>query len=128
MNIEWQDSYCIDNDRIDVQHQKLFAHANAVFALKGQAGQQLAIIQLYAHLRSHFANEEALMREVNFPEYKSHVHLHNDMLASMNSISVAIGKNQATDEDIHKFMSGWLLGHIAQEDTKIAAYVRKHAG
>ena len=50
------------------------------------------------------------------------------MLASMNSISIAISKNQATDDEIHKFISGWLLGHIAQEDTKIAAYVRKHAG
>jgi len=29
MNIEWKDSYCIDNERIDVQHRQLFAHANA---------------------------------------------------------------------------------------------------
>ncbi|MBI2725517.1 MAG: hemerythrin family protein [Polaromonas sp.] len=125
MNIEWQDSYCIDNDRIDAQHRQLFAQANAVFEMNGQAGQRLAIMQLYAHIRTHFADEEALMREVKFPEYMSHRQLHNDMLARMNAISASIGRKHATDEEVRSFMTEWLLGHIAQEDAKIAAYVRQ---
>lgn len=127
MHIEWKDSYCIDNERIDVQHQQLFAHANAVFAFGGKLGHRLAIMQLYAYVRTHFADEEALMREVNFPRYRAHLQLHEALLSRLNEISHAFGKNQASENDLRDFMSKWLLEHITQEDAQIAAYVRKRS-
>ncbi len=127
MKIEWQDSYRTGNERIDEQHEILIAYANSVFEMNGHAGQRLAIMQLYAHLRTHLADEEALMRESKFPEYMSHRQLHNDMLGRMNTISASIGRRQATDEEVHDFITKWVLVHIATEDVKIAAHVRQRA-
>jgi hemerythrin-like metal-binding protein len=127
MKIEWQDSYRTGNDRIDQQHEVLIEYANSVFEMSGLAGQRLAIMQLYAHLRTHLADEEALMRESKFPDYMSHRHLHIDMLARMNTISASIGRRQATDEEVHVFITKWVLVHFATEDAKIAAHVRQRA-
>ena len=127
MHIEWKDSYRTGNDRIDEQHEMLVEYANSVFEMNGLAGQQLAMMQLYAHLRTHFSDEEALMRECKFPDYMSHRHLHHDMLARMNAISASIGRRQATDEEVHKFITKWVMVHIATEDVKIAAHIRQRA-
>jgi hemerythrin len=124
MRIEWKDSYRTGNDRIDEQHEMLIEYANSVFEMNGLAGQMM---QLYAHLRTHFADEEVLMRGCRFPQYMSHRHLHHDMLARMNAISASIGRRQATDEEVHKFITKWVMVHIATEDVKIAAHIRQRA-
>ncbi len=127
MKIEWQDCYRTGNDRIDEQHEVLIEYANSAFEMNGLAGQRLAIMQIYAHLRTHLADEEALMRECKFPDYMSHRHLHHDMLARMNTISVSIGGRRATDEEVHDFITKWVMVHIATEDAKIAAHIRQRA-
>ncbi len=47
MNVEWEDRYCIDNVRIDVEHHQLSAHANSVSSVSGQPGQRLTIMPLH---------------------------------------------------------------------------------
>jgi hemerythrin len=49
------------------------------------------------------------------------------MLARMNAISASIGRRQATDEEVHKFITKWVMVHIATEDAKIAAHIRQRA-
>jgi len=98
-----------------------------VFSVSGKPGHRLAIMQLYAYIRTHFADEEALMREVNFPRYKVQLQLHEALLSRLNAISSAVGKDEASDNDLRDFMTEGLLQHIIQEDSLIAAYVRKRS-
>ena len=125
MNIEWKDSYCIGHDRIDQQHQQLFALANVVFAATAQPAYRLAAMQLYSYIRTHFAEEEALMRSVSYPDYPNHVQMHTAMISRWNAISESIGKNEFKNTEINAFMHEWLLQHIAQHDTQIAAYIQQ---
>lgn len=125
IHIEWKDSYRVGHDRIDLQHQKLFALANAVFAANGQPDYRTAAMQLYSYTRTHFAEEEALMRSVNYPDYPTHAQMHTAMISRLNAISEHIGKNEFKNAEISAFMNEWLLQHIAQHDAQIAAYVRQ---
>ncbi len=125
MHIDWKDSYCIGNDRIDLQHQQLFALANAVFAATAQPDYRIAAMQLYSYIRTHFADEEALMRSVNYPHYPNHVQMHTAMISRLNSISESLGKNEFRNAEINAFMNEWLLKHIAHHDTQIAAHIRQ---
>ncbi len=127
MNIEWKDSYRIGHERIDAQHENLFSLANAVFAATDQPAYRLAAMQLYSYIRTHFSDEEALMRSVNYPAYPSHLQLHNRLLSRMNAISEDIGKNEFKNEEISAFMTDWLLQHIAAEDAQIAVYIRRRS-
>jgi len=124
MNIEWKDSYCIGHDRIDLQHQQLFALGNAVFAATAQPDYRLAAMQLYSYTRSHFADEEALMRSINYPSYPNHVQMHTAMISRLNAISESIGKNEFRNTEINAFLNEWLLKHIVHHDTQIAAYIQ----
>lgn len=125
MNIEWKDSYRIGNDRIDQQHQQLFTLANAVFAATAQPEYRLAAMRLYSYVRTHFADEEALMRSVNYPNYPSHVQMHTAMISRLNAMSEGIGKNEFKNAEINAFMNEWLLTHIGHHDTQIAEHIRQ---
>jgi hemerythrin-like metal-binding protein len=91
MNIEWKDSYRIGDEAIDRQHQELFTLANAMFAATEKAELLLCAIQLFKHVREHFADEEALMKMVGFPGYQAHVESHNLILKKLGEVSHSIG-------------------------------------
>jgi hemerythrin len=128
MNIEWNDCYRVGDERIDLQHQRLFGLANAILRATDQDTYKLAAINLYGYIRKHFADEEALMREVHFPLYRAHVEMHNAMVSRFNAISQAIGRGQWSRDEIRAFMSDWLLHHIGTEDTQLAAHIHKRPG
>lgn len=123
MKIEWKDSYCIGDERIDGQHQALFALANDMFAARDQASLRLCAMRLYRHVREHFSTEEALMRKVDFPGYLQHVESHNRMLADLAAISHDIGNNVIDPIVVSAFLQDWALKHIPKEDAQVAAFV-----
>ncbi len=125
MNVEWKDSYCIGDKTADQQHQKMFELANALFVADNQAALQLGAINLYKHVREHFAAEEALMRAVDFPDYRDHVASHNQLLSQLNAVSQGIGKGQWDKQQIHTLMTDWTLRHILFNDAKMADYISR---
>jgi hemerythrin len=128
MNVEWKDSYRIGNDRIDLQHQQLFEMANAFFMAEDQAALLRCAMALYHQVSAHFADEEALMREVGFPDYAEHVSTHQEILSRLDRISKYVGSLQYDKEQIRAVMIGWALDHIAYSDIKIASYIRTAVG
>ena len=127
MMIEWSDSYLVGDEKIDTQHQHLFALANQVFVSETQAALRMCFVQLYKYVREHFADEEALMLEVGFPVYREHADLHDALLARLNAMSVKIGRSEWNQLEVHAFMEHWLLNHILQEDTRLAQYASQRA-
>ena len=130
--IEWNDSYSVGESKMDAQHRQLFAAINELYdSMASAMPDRQHSLQCFKFLKeytlTHFAEEEALMRKVHFPGYENHVRLHNDLLSRFNAISLDIGKDQIKNEDIHAFMTEWLLQHIGSEDTKIAAHIRHPA-
>lgn len=125
MNIEWNDGYFVGDGRIDAQHRHLFKLADLVVNAPDQNNFRLAAMQLYGYMRTHFADEEILMRTNNYPAYREHQRLHNELLTRFNAISRNFGQGAWNREEIVTFMTTWLLEHVAQEDTKIAAHIRQ---
>jgi hemerythrin len=124
MGIQWNDSYCIGDSHIDRQHQELFVLANRAIGAVDQPAFKLAAMDLYRYMRKHFSDEEKLMREVNYPAYKSHIELHNAMILQFNSISQDVGRGLWNKDAIRSFMTEWVLQHVGEHDAKIAAYIR----
>ena len=127
MNIEWDDLYSLGNERIDQQHKELFQLAGVVMTAEDQAGYRIAAILLYKHLRVHFADEEALMREVKYPSVQEHCQIHLGMVTRLNEISKTIGQGEWDKAAIASFMTEWVAVHIMQEDYKVACHIRQLA-
>lgn len=127
IRVEWSDKYCIDHD-IDVEHKRLFALANEVFAL-GDPKRELsqlkdAINALYQYMEVHFGNEERLMRQVGFPECDSHAAAHRAIIVRMNRLMTASRDLAELISDLRHLMTDWLLVHILTQDREIAAYAQ----
>lgn len=124
--LEWKDDYRIGDAAIDEQHQELFKRAATIIAAISQQGQALGVIRLYQYTRTHFSHEEELMQRISFPDYEAHCQMHQKLIAKLDEISARISSGNLIKAELEEFISQWLLGHIATEDTKLAAFVRSH--
>ncbi|MDO9103779.1 MAG: hemerythrin domain-containing protein [Methylovulum sp.] len=122
MKFEWKDEYSLGNATMDSEHRRLFELANVI--IESETNDELIkhIMQLYKHVREHFHNEEEILKEQAYPDYKRHCEEHNEMLDSLVAKSDAIregdwGKTQAIG-----FMTLW-VNHITTSDRQVRDYL-----
>ncbi len=124
MKFEWNESYSIGHTEVDQQHKHVFTLAMELDNAFGKPSQRLAAMRLYQHVREHFAEEEALMREVNFPNYAEHVVSHNMILSKLNDVSQKIASDNGASEAIHTLLTEWMLNHVANADLQLARFIK----
>lgn len=124
MTIEWDDSYCIADDEINEQHQLLFRYVNDFLRAETDVAMTHSVIQLFKYTRQHFAYEEALMREVNFPEYEAHLRMHDHLVSRLGVLGDRIADGSIDRTEIETFIKDWALGHIPRADAQLANFLR----
>jgi hemerythrin len=127
VGFKWKDSYQIGNALIDSQHEELFAKGQAFFDALDDTTRVACAMGLYQYTREHFAEEEVLMRSVNYPAMAGHIQQHDVLIDRLNAISESIAKGNLSSTDLESFLADWLLGHIRMYDTKLASYVSRLA-
>lgn len=79
--------------------------------------------------RDHFSNEERAMRAFAFPDYERHRHVHQRLLDDAERlIRVMCITNAADRAGMARFLRGWLEGHAADTDARLAAFLRGEKG
>ena len=95
--VEWQDAYCIDVDEIDVQHRKLLSIVNEFFDVATghpadypiKVGRCLKKLADYTHY--HFASEEMLMEQYQFPNIQQHKEEHANFIMQLSAKPLIAG-------------------------------------
>lgn len=125
-NFTWLDEYKIGHDVIDQQHQYLFDLANRIVApYNDQQKTHQNVLTLYHYVREHFRDEEALMKQYNFPGYAEQVKEHELLEKRLHVISSGILTGEIKGEDVMKFMRSWLLDHILGKDMLLGEFFRE---
>ncbi|MFA7241984.1 MAG: hemerythrin family protein [Sulfuricellaceae bacterium] len=132
MYFMWHDSYSVGYDPIDHQHQKLFTISNDLTeATEKSAGAnekelRNIICDLLTYARTHFAEEEQLMRQTAFPDFARHKALHEAFDAKIHEVEKQVlnGEVHAVASFLPQLIGDWLLDHIATEDQQYAAYIK----
>lgn len=128
--VEWQDAYCIDVDEIDVQHRKLLSIVNEFFDVATghpadypiKVGRCLKKLADYTHY--HFASEEMLMEQYQFPNIQQHKEEHANFIMQLSAKVPQIAKgNQAMGQELYQFLLDWIVNHIAHSDRLWADHV-----
>jgi hemerythrin-like metal-binding protein len=128
----WDDIYSVGNPQIDAQHQRLFDIANRFHAAYVQrAGRErLAWIfgELLDYTATHFADEEALMRRYNYPDYVQHKAGHDKLVGLVSYYRQQL-ENGAADIEarVMQFIQTWLNGHILGTDRNYKAWLQPAA-
>ena len=129
----WNDTYSVGNEDIDLQHQRLFSLFNAlVEAIEGGKQQSAALQtlfrQLFGYVKSHFRFEEALMKSVEYPDFKEHKVGHEKIWDRLkeyrtNFHQIVDRERGAKAKEVAEFLQDWLQGHIKEEDQQYAPFL-----
>jgi len=124
----WDDSFSINNDEIDEQHKQWIAIINDLYdAMDSHEGISKSVIiqSLMAvdhYTRFHFADEEAFMRSVDYPEYEAHKKLHEALLKVVEQYMDDIKRDHVIIDDVMNVLTKWFPNHILKEDMKLSNY------
>lgn len=126
----WSEDLLVGHGLLDAQHKKFFTLA-ARLAAACDAGHgveeiQSALAFLEDYVRSHFASEERVMREVSYPHLESHVEAHAGFLRQVDRLK-AEAATRADRARLARELAAmsmlWFAEHIRQVDRVLARFV-----
>lgn len=126
--VEWKDDLSVNIETIDDDHKKLLTLINnlqtAVYYPTGEAFERQALKELVDYTKYHFAREEKMMLDNDYPDYEPHRRQHEAMIAKVNGFMVAYEKDrEGTVEELTVFLKDWLLKHIAGTDQRYSEHL-----
>ena len=123
---------------IDEEHSHLFdviRETNALIHNDLLHDKYDEIIHLLSELREytqiHFADEEAYMKKIGFPDLDAQIRAHTAFVDKLTNIDL----DELDEMDDHQqeyllnlidFLAGWLVNHILKMDVAIGVYEREH--
>jgi len=128
--MEWSDAFVIDIEEIDYQHKKLVDLVNQLNAAMKTGRGKDKLAQVFEDLKEytvhHFATEEALFEEHNYPGMISHVALHKKLVDQVIELEEKFKSNSGVlTTDVMNFLKDWLIKHIQGEDRKYVPHLHK---
>lgn len=128
--IDWDKKFLIDVEQIDKQHQNLVELVNHMYEYmkvgKGQEILEKVIKELLNYAKYHFADEELIMLENDYPEYDEHFEEHNKFIEKVENVyeNFCSGKIGLTS-DLLDFLKKWLTNHILITDKALGYYLQE---
>ncbi len=127
---EFTDDLISGNDLIDREHRMLIDLINQTLdeVNKGMGKDELlkGIHALDEYVKTHFADEERLQIESNYPQYESHKKWHTYYIKEIEKLKEDFINDGSTNIMINNLnkKAGELLSHIRNVDRALAAYIR----
>lgn len=127
----WNKNFETGNEIVDGQHKEIFRLVQQVLDADAFANRQekieVAMSFLSDYAVRHFASEESLMTESNYPQYDQHKGQHDgfvkDVVAFVERFKVE-GSTISISETINNFVVAWLKDHIMGSDRAMADYYK----
>ena len=124
----WSDKYKVGNPTIDEQHTKIIGLINTLIEHLDDAVNSEIIVDIIGELNQysyqHLDEEEALLKQVNYPDYEAHLELHmkyRETIAEL-TMDISLGGNTQV-KDFLIFVGQWWSVHIQTEDMKYKAFI-----
>jgi hemerythrin-like metal-binding protein len=128
--INWNESYSVNIDEIDKQHQKLFEMINEFYTnVVNQSNEEL-ILKLVNGMRiyvqSHFYHEEELMKKYEYPDFKIHKQQHDTFIQKVTELETKLNKGIAVISfEITSFLKDWIKNHILTTDKLYSKFLNE---
>ncbi len=126
---DWSDDFCIGIGSVDAQHRSLFGIARELHAAMaaGQAKPAMAKIldRLVQYTAMHFAHEERLMRQHQYPDFEAHRAAHEALTRQVLKFQEEYQSGRVLiTVQLLNFLKGWLENHIKGADLKYAPHLK----
>jgi hemerythrin-like metal-binding protein len=129
---EWKPQFSVGIGSIDGQHQNLFAIARELYAAMSAGQGKLAVgrvlDRLVQYTAIHFAHEERLMQQFQYPSFAKHQEEHRMLTRQVLAFQADYEAGRvAMSIQLLNFLKDWLEHHIQTEDSAYAPYVKSGA-
>ena len=131
MAYKWDSSLESGYEKVDNQHRQLVAAVNSLMEASAGGKGDKAVLDtlefLTGYAVKHFADEEKLQLQFDYPDYKNHKYIHDNFKITVGELVQRVGKEGPTVEVINEVSSiigSWLLNHIKGDDFRMAAFVK----
>jgi len=125
----WHDNYRSGHPLIDRQHQGLFDKANELLAavIDGRPSNAAAglIKELLADVVTHFADEEQVLRAIDFPGVAEHEGRHRALVEKAQRLAAQFAEGSLALGDLFSFLAYDLVAiHMLAEDRMFFPYIQ----
>ena len=128
--VKWKDEYSVGIEQLDQDHRNLLNLINrfqtTVHYKTGEEFEQGALAELIDYTKTHFAREEDLLKQHDFPGYEAHRAQHREMIEKVDAI-VADYKERGHKAfpELANYLTDWLLNHINGTDKEYSSYLNQ---
>lgn len=131
--VHWDDSIAIGHPVIDEQHRNLFEQANGLVEAMGKADDYSQLNNLIEFLSDyvveHFATEEKLMKDIDYPFLDLQVNQHRQFRNHFMSFKEEIKKGLNIQRIFLLFRAqilviDWLVNHTTKADRHLGRFLR----
>lgn len=125
---EWNNNLSLNNIGIDNQHKKLINLINELYDAMGTgtAKDKMGKIlnELINYTKTHFADEEKIMEQTNYPGIGIQKAQHKDFIAKIESTYTEFqAGNNYLSVSVMNFLKDWLNKHIKDVDQQLGVYL-----
>jgi hemerythrin-like metal-binding protein len=129
--IRWLPDYAIGVERIDQEHQRLFALAAKLDrAIRTEQDKEVLnglMDDLVDYTVYHFAHEESLMERIGYPHHREHCLQHEEarqkLLAKREEAARGAPGSPA---DLMQLLLDWLKCHTTTTDRRVGIYMERN--
>jgi hemerythrin len=119
--IKWRDSYSVDIEQIDHQHELLVKLINDMFEVVRDKETNMSpssqISTLIEYTQEHFDYEEKFLEQAGYEFLDHHKKIHKELVQEVMDLRDLIEKNtDGVSSDLYSFLRNWLVNHILKED------------
>ncbi len=131
--VELTPSFLLEYETLDRDHQRLADIVNQVVeAIDGGEADKCKtlVLDFVKSAKEHFANEEALLVKVGYPNVKKHQDHHknlNTKMAHLIEFSKMAGENQLARDSLRKELVFFLLDDVITTDMEFKNFIEEKA-
>ena len=119
--IKWRKSYETGVTAMDEQHHKLISLINQLYKVmrsdRAQTSVSEVLGEMTAYADLHFHEEEKLLKKKSYPEFDSHVALHQNYREKMEVFTKESEEGEGAQvQAMYTFLRKWWMEHIIAED------------
>ena len=122
----WDKKYKVGIIEIDYQHKYFVELINRLIRnyklLQKKDLIKIHLTELVYYTRFHFCSEENIMKLLDYPELKTHMALHREIVDEWNSYVYFAETSTENLIACIQFLSKWFFEHTMNEDKKIFDY------
>lgn len=130
----WDQSMSVGDERLDAQHREFIEVLNQLHSALMTAhfpgvlaARELALEGMERYVREHFADEEAFMGRIGYPDLAAHRALHEEFAVRVRRLRADVESGRTVlSSDLVRTMLEWIRDHLLSEDGKYAAWAASH--